>query len=82
MGTMDLAYPFFNTDFIGVQSPTIEWLTPGRKPNPLADAVTSCLQPIFDAFSSVFESEGFNVGHQPDSCKLFVFRAGTMQRQQ
>jgi predicted porin len=39
-GTVDPAYPFFNTAFIGVQSPTIGKLTLGRQLNPLADAIT------------------------------------------
>jgi predicted porin len=38
-GTSDPAYPFFNTAFIGVQSPTFGKLTLGRQFNPLADAV-------------------------------------------
>jgi predicted porin len=38
-GTSDPAYPFFNTAFIGVKSPTFGKLTLGRQFNPLADAV-------------------------------------------
>jgi predicted porin len=38
-GTVDPAYPFFNTAFMGVQSPAIGRLTLGRQLNPLADAV-------------------------------------------
>ncbi|MFM0658421.1 porin [Paraburkholderia sediminicola] len=38
-GTIDPAYPFFNTAFVGLQSTTYGRLTLGRQINPLTDAV-------------------------------------------
>jgi predicted porin len=40
-GTVDPAYPFFNTALVGLQSSSFGKLTMGRQLNPLADAVLS-----------------------------------------
>jgi len=47
-GTSDPAYPFFNTAFIGVQSPTIGRLTLGRQLNPTY--ITNAWLPTFYLF--------------------------------